>query len=736
MKIGIMTFHWASNHGAVLQAYALQKYLSDNIKDADVFIIDYFPSRYQKTFFKSLKNKHLSVIKRNLKELKKEKKIIKFRRFLKKTRRYYSVEELKKFPPDVDVLIVGSDQIWNEFFTMKGEGVPTDAYYLPFQPNAVRFSYAASFGAEHIKQEMADYILPYLKNFDVISVRENSGVNIVEKLGLNAQVVCDPTALLNYKDYAKLAISKTKGEYIVKYFLRVQDANTKKLVSRTIKAINSVKKIVDIERNNINAWLGDIKNAKYVITNSFHAVMFSLIFHVPFVFIPEIKNLRGMNDRLETLLSVVGLKDRIIYDENCIKNLADIDWDKVDEKLDDLSKQSKAFLLDNCRVYDGKKSINFDSTKKCCGCGACAEVCSVNAIEMKQGIEGFFYPILNYDKCIKCGKCYSVCPNIHSKSNAKKVVKAYVARSKEENIRIESSSGGIFSHIAQLIVGRKGNVYGAGFGEKFNVTHICVNNQDSIFTIRGSKYVQSQIFSCYKQVEKDLKNEKEVLFSGTPCQVSALKAYLKKDYDNLVTVDIICHGVASPKLYEKYLRELEEKYKSKIKGVNFRDKRTGWENYSISVRFENGKEYCKQARIDPYMTLYLSNNSLRPSCYDCAFKGEERISDITLGDAWGIQHFSPNDNDGTGVTVVFSHTEKGEKILKELTKIVSSEIKDYSKIKVYNSALVKSVAVPATRGKLFSQMDNKTVRQLCKTCNNDPLILRMKKKIKKLLGKH
>lgn len=343
MKIGILTFHWAANHGAILQAYALVNFLKENIPYSDVDVIDYYPKRYEKSFVNSIKTKNIHQLNRNLTELKKDKLLSSFRKELPLTKRFYSGAELKNFPNDYDVLIVGSDQVWNEFYTLKGEGKNTFVYYLPFNKKVTKLSYAASFGYTKYKDDIAKLVKPYLEDFKAISVREDSGKSIVTKMGLEATTVCDPTALLAKTDFEKFLKSSTPINYIAYYFLRGKKKELKAKLKKTAD-------VVDIEMMPISDWLSHINNAKILITNSYHGMMFAMKFHTPFYVFCESVTLSGMNDRFNTVLARLGLCDRMICKTDEIDIDKKIDWEAVDSKMKDFAESSKKFLTDNIKT--------------------------------------------------------------------------------------------------------------------------------------------------------------------------------------------------------------------------------------------------------------------------------------------------------------------------------------------------------------------------------------------------
>lgn len=363
--------------------------------------------------------------------------------------------------------------------------------------------------------------------------------------------------------------------------------------------------------------------------------------------------------------------------------------------------------------------IDINEKSKCCGCSACVESCPVKCITLKDDDEGFLYPSVDFEKCISCGKCERVCPiqNCKSVESAKEIQleKGYVAYSNDEQTRLKSSSGGIFSLLSENILKKDGIVVGAEFDENFSVHHIAIDSVDDLNRLRGSKYVQSRMKNIFANVKEFLENGKMVLFSGTSCQISGLKKYLGKEYDNLYTVDVLCHGVPSPKVWEQYLMEKEKEYKSKVKQINFRYKVTGWKRYSVRFVFENGNEYVKRAGHDPYMQIFLSNIALRPSCHDCRFKALNRDSDITIGDAWGVDDYLPQMDDDKGTSIIITHSDKGELLLKDIKEELSLKEAECDKILPSWSDARRPVKAHEKRNIFFTKFSKgKTVVSLSK----------------------
>ena len=250
----------------------------------------------------------------------------------------------------------------------------------------------------------------------------------------------------------------------------------------------------------------------------------------------------------------------------------------------------------------------------CCGCSACVQTCPKQCIRLEEDNEGFLYPSVNKSLCVECGQCDNVCPMLHG-HEPQEPVGVYAATNPDEGIRMQSSSGGIFSLIAENIIRQGGVVFGAAFNEDWEVTHCFAETVDGIARFRGSKYVQSRTGTTYAEAERFLKAGRKVLYSGTPCQIAGLKSFLRKEYGNLLTVDCVCHGVPSPGIFREYLRSAVQP----INKVNFRDKRTGWKHYSVTVKSED-KESSGVYHDNGYMQGFLGNLFLRPSCYGCRFR--------------------------------------------------------------------------------------------------------------------
>lgn len=338
---------------------------------------------------------------------------------------------------------------------------------------------------------------------------------------------------------------------------------------------------------------------------------------------------------------------------------------------------------------------------KCCGCTACYAVCPKNAITMQADSEGFKYPVIDKDKCIDCGLCCKVCPlDIKLEKTEDKQI-AVACTAKDENFTKQSSSGGVFAILANMFIKKQAVIYGAAFDDGWNVKHIRVNQKEDLKKLYTSKYVQSDMSDNFKFVKADLDSSKEVLFAGTPCQVAGLKCYLGKDYNNLTTVDFICHGVPSPLVWKCYINEKAESLKSKITDISFRDKKDGWKNFGFMIKTEDQNINYEKAGDNIYMNGFVKDLYLRPSCYDCKFKTLNRASDITLADFWGIDKVLPEIYDEKGVSLCWTSSKKGSEILTEALKQTAYQKVDLQEAVRYNPSAIKSVNVHKNREKFF-----------------------------------
>lgn len=359
---------------------------------------------------------------------------------------------------------------------------------------------------------------------------------------------------------------------------------------------------------------------------------------------------------------------------------------------------------------------------ECCGCSACAEKCPQHCISMTSDCEGFVYPEIDLPNCTHCGLCEKKCPILNTKE-PQSLSNIYAAINKDEKIRKGSSSGGIFTMIAERIIEEGGVVFGAKFSNRWEVVHGYIESKEEIAMLRGSKYVQSKVEQSYQQVKAFLKQNRKVLFSGTPCQIAGLKAYLHKIYPNLITLDFICHGVPSPKVLNKYIDEKVDTRKS-IRSIQFRNKDEGWKKFCFTLDFI--PSYSKTPPIheasleNDFLKGFIHNLYLRPSCHTCHFKSFRSGSDITLADAWGIQYYRPEIDDDKGISLVIPLTPIGVDVIQSIRNDSNSHFIEIDKeiIEIHNPGAYHSAKVHKNRKKFFQllnkeELDFKSIIKRC-----------------------
>lgn len=310
----------------------------------------------------------------------------------------------------------------------------------------------------------------------------------------------------------------------------------------------------------------------------------------------------------------------------------------------------------------------FAKPEECCACTACQSVCPQNAISMRADVKGFLYPKIDPERCKECGLCRLVCPMKRNAPEEKLAVPLpdfYAVKHRSDEIRMRSSSGGMFTAVSDWILEQGGAVYGAAFDDNFMVCHRRAATKAERDAFRGSKYVQSDLGDVFSQVKNDLTGGRTVLFSGTPCQTAGLSSFLacgKTNAERLYLCDLVCHGTPSPQIFNDYLAKVKRKYNSAIQSLAFRYKPAGWRTQAIKIEFCNRKFYQSSAADDIYYRLFLPNIILRPSCHHCPFASLRRPSDLTIGDFWGIEKAMPEFEDEKGVSLVLVNTEKGRRL--------------------------------------------------------------------------
>lgn len=343
--------------------------------------------------------------------------------------------------------------------------------------------------------------------------------------------------------------------------------------------------------------------------------------------------------------------------------------------------------------------ILFDKREKCCCCGACMNICPTKAITIKEDADGFTFPDIDYDLCIECGLCNKVCAFQNKPVTDNGPLATYAAINKNSDVLLTSTSGGVFGALASMVFDYNGVVFGCAYNDNMEPEHTCIDNKMNLNKLQGSKYVQSNINFTYKEAKSFLNDGRLVLFTGTPCQIAGLKSYLGKEYDNLITVDLICHGVPSIAFFNGYIQYLEYKLNGKIVDFKFRDKSKGWGKRGKVIYSKKGKVINK--RILPiesyYYSYFLDGEIFRENCYKCKYACESREGDFTMGDYWGVDKCHPKIKAKNGVSLLLVNSEKGSLIVDKLKKHLDLIETSFEKARVHNGQLNNPSSFSARR---------------------------------------
>ena len=749
-KVGIVSCYFKNNYGSMLQAYATKKVLDNNNIDNETININYntdFSKGKKKYYltqifnFNFIKSK-LGMVKMKFdvklnKKLRKNvsirnKKYKEFRNEFNLSRSNNTYEDLKKQAIErYSDVIVGSDQLWLPV------NVVADYYTLNWVPDNInKISYSTSFGVSNIPTKYNEQYKHFLKRINHLSVREDTGVKLIKDIaGIDAKLVCDPTILLTKEEWDDVAVKERiiKDKYILCYYLgsniehrkfaeRLREKTGYKIVSlnHADEYVKYSDKFCDIDPYDIGPkeWINLVKNAEYVCTDSFHGTVFSLIYNKKFFNFRRYKATAkaSTNSRLDSLLKIVKVSnERILTGEEDIDKVLkyQIDFDTVNKELNKFREDSKKWLLDSITwKKDEIKHINITSKEDCCGCTACKNICPKSAIEMKQDEEGFLYPHINKDKCIDCGLCKKACPILNKEKNNKIEQKGFIFQYKDKEIRKESTSGGFFTAIAEYTLNNNGVVYGVSLDKDFVAKHERVTKKDDLWKFRNSKYVQSDPNETFKQVKDDLENKKQVLYSGTACEIEGLKSYLQKDYENLITVDVICRSVPSPLLWEKYIKEKNKD--NNIDKVYFREKKYGYKYSNLCMHSKDKLIYHNGIDTDPYLRAFFSNICSRPSCYNCKFKEQYHKADFTIWDCFNVDSYDNSFDDDLGTTRVLVNTKKAEEVFNNISKNHNTKKIEVDKLVNNFHQIFNSIKYNSRREEFFEDLNNEEISKVLK----------------------
>lgn len=593
-------------------------------------------------------------------------------------------DEISRLNDMCDGFVVGSDQVW----TRDALRISRYMFFLNFvEGDRKRIAYAPSFGNSRVdfaSDERAN-IRKCLRAFDRISIREDAGREFVRKeLHIDCDQVLDPVFLMSTEDYDAIASESnadTDGGYLLAYILD-PTLDKEEVVAKVAGKLGlKVKMVLDgrfgtsaknksklkryaddvIEDVSESCWVKLFRDASYVVTDSHHGLAMSIIYSKPVI--AYANHSRGYS-RFISLLNLLGIPKILIESSEAIGDSLEpfaIDYGAVSEVIARERDGSVEWLRGGLYTRSPRNSVEFtvDIYEQCCGCSSCFNACPKRAITMVPNGEGFLNPSVDPSKCTDCGTCSKRCPELNPRFDNFANPKCYAAWASDD-IRSVSSSGGMFSVAAQAVLEEGGAVCGAVFRNDWSVEHIIVEDEIGLSEIRGSKYIQSEIGDAYRRVKGMLKKGRPVLFTGMPCQVAGLHAYLGKDYDNLYTVDILCHGITSYKVFEKYRKEILDG--KRITDIKFKAKKPwGW-HAGVNAKFDDGSSYSVIIEKDPYYRAYISGLSRNTTCGTCVFERTPRQGDLTIGDFWKIQDFDPSLNDNKGTSLVLVNSARGEEL--------------------------------------------------------------------------
>jgi len=379
--------------------------------------------------------------------------------------------------------------------------------------------------------------------------------------------------------------------------------------------------------------------------------------------------------------------------------------------------------------------IPYEKKENCCGCGSCAAICEQNAIIMKTDEYGFFYPYINEQNCLDCGRCKAVCAFPKGNKNGKQPLAAYAAINKNIDVLNRSASGGVFGVLAEYVLGQNGIVFGCVFDKELKAVHIGIERHDDIKKIQGSKYVQSYMGDCYKQIKEYLKDNRTVLFTGVPCQVGALTSFLGREYGNLITADLSCHGVPSQEFFRDYVNFLNNKYRIEINNFFFRGKYDGW-GKTVRIEYEkHGKTFDKliQEYDSYYCTYFLKRSIVRDSCYNCKYMCIKRPGDFTMCDYWGIQEVHPGIDCTNGVSALLVNSHRGQKIIDLVRDKIELFPTSLENIIINNGSLRSVLPIPADRISILTLWKTSGAEGLDKEYQNKYRIYILKRRIIKTI---
>ncbi len=759
LKIGLVTL-WAKNYGSALQCYALKSEIEKNGYNCEVIGEGVYGLGKYKHYAKELTTilsivmRHPSYIKKYLtvrnaikysaNSLSQESDFL-LNLFCESTLqpRRYSTEQLRMLAQDdaYKCFVAGSDQIW------AGNRKMEDVFFLSFAPTEKRIAFAPSFGTEKIDDYNQRSFKREISKFSKLSAREESGQKIIRNLtGRDVPRIADPTFLKTTDEWAVFAKDSqaykkiASQKYIFVHFLDkpndivlqclkyLSDMTGHRIIGFAYPqdALCAVCQYQLIDGNPVD-YVALIEHAEYVVTDSFHTTLFSVVFNTKFfTFVRQYRHESSQQTRITTLLKLFGYTDRLIQNIEEFKTELRAELHQCDAILERERTKARDYLNNAIGIAsdetreavskDGTTKIMLANEKNCTGCLACLAACEKGAIRIEVTKAGYEIPKIDPDFCVSCRRCQSVCvvknnDSIKWQDNPKEETNeksAYVAYNNDENLRFKAASGGAFAALATGFLRDGGVVFGVRlyFEDGLPVIkHVPVENESELSYILQSKYVQSDASSAYRQIKILLENNKKVLFCGTSCQVDALYRYLEKNGSphvaNLFTIDLICHGVPGRKFFQDYIQMVEKKNKSKLNDFTFRlkdnlHKRILYqETWTMSP--DRGKEENKfaPANKSSYYRLFLGEESYRNACYECKYASINKPADITIGDYFELAQDYPEiysrllQQSIWDINSLIIHTSQGKKLVRLAGELITTYNVDLKKVQASHKQLCK-----------------------------------------------
>ncbi len=608
----------------------------------------------------------------------------------------YSMDELEQLNQLTDIFMLGSDQVltlrsireFGKYFLM---GFAKDSKY--------KIAVSSSTGGDSITsdEDLANYGKELLQRFNKISIREFAGIDLVRnRYGVYADFIIDPIFFTEAQKYQELSQGESDDNkpYMLAYILDPTEdkrnciLKLSNMLGMRIKIVLDGRKFTHEENLealnlkestlpelNFNQWIYYYNNASYIFTDSFHGVAMALILNKPFIIYPNRK--RGY-ERFLSLGVLFGISDRFIdkTEQLTEKVLGEsIDFELINKIISDEKEKALQWIGDalgntntgRTAKLPEKAIVSFIEKTDCMGCGACACVCPVDAISLQADEFGYYRSNISYDKCIDCGKCSSVCPALHLPKNKNKEEPdcfAFIAEDKQ--VLYNSSSGGIFALLAEEAFKRNGCVAGAAWRDDFSVEHIVIDDSQKLYKLQKTKYLQSYQGKIFRDIKELLASNRFVLFSGCPCQITGLKSYLGKDYQNLILVDLLCSYAPSNMFFQKYIADA---FPNGIENYQFRHKVQGWNtDCSTLTVTETGcdSQVRRGGSEDAYQRVFHNHTMCPTHCENCKYQRVPRFGDISIGDFWGLSNKDPQIDTKNGVSVVLCNNKNGEKFLESI----------------------------------------------------------------------